>query len=84
MRAQVLAAAGAMNSNAKPWVQGVTAELTFGGATLGDACNAGWKRRSVLRGLRSKVALPRWSLGVVRGLWGGSRLLKVAKKARTM
>ena len=33
------------------------------------------------RGQRSKAALPRWLLGVVRGLWGGSRLLKVAKKA---
>ena len=36
------------------------------------------------RGQRSKAALPRWLLGVVRGLWGGSRLLKVAKKARTV
>ena len=33
------------------------------------------------RGQRSKVALPWWLLGVVRGSWGGSRLLKVAKKA---
>ena len=73
-----------MNSNAKHRVQVVTAELTSGGATLEDARSAGWKRRSVRRGQRSKAALPRWLLGVVRGLWGGSRLLKVAKKARTV